>query len=82
MSHLALYLLHSISPLPQVEMKSKSEQKDPMNGSSLCNEVFGNTVLNRHKEFKAFFIATNPIVPIPSTTTHPNWKIDPYDTGI
>ena len=78
MSHLALYLLHSISPSPQVEIKFKSNQEDPVNGSSLCNEVFGNTVLNRHKEFKAFFSATNPIVPTPSTTTHPIWNIDPF----
>ena len=72
MLHLALYLLRSISPSPQVEMKFKSEQEDSVNGSSLYNEVFGKTGVTRHKEFKAFFSATNPIVPTPSTTTHPN----------
>ena len=40
MLNLALYLLHSISSSPQVEMKFKSEQEDPVNGSSLCNEIF------------------------------------------
>ena len=40
MLYLALYLLYSISPSPQVEMKFKNEQEDPVNGSSLCNEVF------------------------------------------
>ena len=37
MSHLDLYLLHSIYPSPQVEMQLKSEQEDPVNGSSLCS---------------------------------------------
>ena len=76
MSHLALYLLHSISTSLQVEMKFKSEQEDPVNVSSLCNEVFGKTGVTRHKELKAFLSATNPIVSTPSTTTHTNWNID------
>ena len=77
MLHLDIYLLHSISPSLQVEMKFKRDQEYPVNEYLLCNEVFGNTGVTRHKDFKAFFIATNPIVPIPSTTTHPNCKFDP-----
>ena len=35
MLHLDIYLLHSISPSLQVEMKFKSDQEYPVNGSLL-----------------------------------------------
>ena len=41
MAHLAIYLLHSISPSPQIEMKFKTQKEDPVNGSDLYTEVFG-----------------------------------------
>ena len=43
------------------------------------NDAFfrGKTDVTRHNEFKAFFSATNPIVPTPSTITHPSWEINP-----
>ncbi len=77
MSHLGLYLLHSISPSPQIDMKFKSMYEDHVNGSNLCQEVFGKQGVTQHKEFKAFFSPTNPIKPTPPTNTHPNWKSDP-----
>ena len=77
MSHLSLYLLHAISPSPRLDMKFKSKAEDPVNGLTLCNEVFGKSGVTRHKEFKAFFSATYPIIPTTSTNTHPNWKVDP-----
>ena len=70
MAHLGLYLLHSISPSPQVEMKFKSEVEDPVNGSNLCSSVFGKRGATRHREFKCFFSATDPINPTPPTNTH------------
>ena len=33
--------------------------------------------MTRHKDFKAFLSGTNPIRPVPPTTSHPNWKVDP-----
>ena len=77
LSHLSLYLLHALSPSPKLDFKFKSETEDPVNGSTLCNEIFGKGGVTRHKEFRAFFSATNPIIPTPPTSTHPNWKIDP-----
>ena len=77
MKHLSIYLFHGISPSPQIEFKFVHPNEDPVNGSALCNRIFGKSGVTRHKEFKAFFAAVNPIVPTPSTTTHPNWKIDP-----
>ena len=48
-SHLYLYLLHAISTSPRLDMKFKSEAEDPVNGSTLCNEVFGKSGVIRHK---------------------------------
>ena len=58
-------------------MKFNNQTEDPVNGSDLCHWVFGKRGVTRHKEFKAFFTGVNLIVPTPSTSTHPNWKIDP-----
>ena len=77
MQHLSLYLLHGISPSPQIEMKSTDQNTDPVNGSTLCNRIFGKQGVTRHKEFKAFFGSVNPLIPTPPTSSHPNWKIDP-----
>ena len=49
MSHLSLYLLHAISPSPRLDMKFKREAEDPVNGLTLCNEVFGKSGVTRHK---------------------------------
>ena len=77
MAHLAIYLLRSISPSPQIEMKFKTQKEDPVNGSNLCTEVFGSNASIRYKQFKCSFSATDPLKPIPPTDTYPNWKIDP-----
>ena len=58
-------------------MKFKFHAEDPVNGSDICNRIFGKQGVTRHKEFKAFFACVNPIIPTPPTNTHPNWKIDP-----
>ena len=44
---------------------------------SSANGVFGKYGVTRNKEFKEFFSATDPIIPTPSTNTHPNWRVDP-----
>ena len=76
MSHLGIYLLHSICFSPQIDMKFKPASEDPINGSDLCFSVFGRKGQMRHREFKCFFTCTDPIKPTPPTTSHPNWKID------
>jgi len=75
--HLSLYLLHGISPSPQIEMSFTDHTIDPVNSSSLFKSKFGKGGITRHKELKTFFGVVNHIVPIEPTTTHPNWKIDP-----
>ena len=76
MAHLGVYLLHSISPSPLIEMKYKHHADDPVNGSHVYNRIFGIKGVTRQKEFKAFFACVDPIILTPPTNTHQNWKID------
>ena len=77
MAHLGVYLLHGISPAPQIYMKFISSLGDPVNGYNLCNEIFGRVGVTRHKELKTFFACVSPLLPTPPSTSHPNWKLDP-----
>ena len=49
MAHLGVYLLHGISPAPKIEMKLISSLDDPVNGSNMCNDIFGRAGVTRHK---------------------------------
>jgi Transposase IS4/SAP domain len=75
---IGLYILQGLSPSPQVKMKFKPQSIDAINGSDLCSSVFGENAEKRHKQFKSFFAVQNPLLPVPSKTTHPNWKVDPF----
>ena len=77
MAHLGMYLLHGISPTPQIEMKLISSLDEPLNGSNICNKIFGRAGMTRHKEFKTFFGCVSPLLLTPPSTYHPNWKLDP-----
>ena len=63
MAHLGVYLNHGISPAPQIEMKFNSSQYDPVNGSNLCNNIFGRAGVTRHKYFKTFFVCVATLLP-------------------
>lgn len=81
MQHIALYLFQGLSPSPQVEMKFKSCEEDPINGSDLVHRAFGSkssVSVKRHKHFKAFFASVDPLIPTPPRETHPNWKVHPF----
>ncbi len=77
-SFLGLYVLHGLTPSPQVKMKFKSQLEDPVCGSDVCHAVFGKNAEKRHKHFKAFFSCQDPMLPNPSRKTHPNHKIDNF----
>ena len=49
-------------------MRFTSKFDDPVNGSDICCSVFEKKGITRHKEFKAFFSATDPIKPTPPTS--------------
>jgi len=77
-SFLGLYVLHGLTPLPQVKMKFKSQLEDPVCSSDICHAVFRKNAENRHKHFKAFFECQDPMLPTPSKKTHPNHKINNF----
>ena len=62
---IGLYILHGLSPSPQVKMKFKPQHEDPINGNDLCAEVFGSNGGKEHKYFKAFFGCQDPMLPLP-----------------
>ena len=49
MAHLGVYLLHGISPAPQIDMKFISSLDDPVKGSNLCNGIFERAGVTHHK---------------------------------
>ena len=75
---IALYILQGLSPSPQIKMKFQPHNEDPINGSNMCFKVFGRVGDRRHKMFKAFFTCQDPVKPIPTKKTHPNFKVDPF----
>ena len=58
-------------------MKFNSFQDEPVNGSNMCNKIFGISGVTRHKEFKTFFLCVSSLLPTPPYTSHPNWRLDP-----
>ena len=57
---IGLYMLQGLNPSPQVEWKSSSQRTNPINGSDLCNCVFGKNAVKWHHQFKAFFCIQDP----------------------
>ncbi len=46
-SFLGLYVLHGLTPSPQVKMKFKSQLEDPVCSSDICHPVFGKNAKKR-----------------------------------
>ena len=78
MAHIGLYVLQGVSPSPQIEMKFSSQQEDPVNGNDLCHRIFGGKSKGnkRHRLFKTYFAACDPVVPTPDSKESPNWKVE------
>jgi hypothetical protein len=75
---LALYILQGLLPSPQIKMKFVPQSVDKINGNDMCYRVFGKNASTRHKTFKAFFTIQDPRKIVPSRSTHPNFKVDPF----
>jgi len=75
---IGLLLIHGLSPSPRVSYKFKAQDQDPINGNDLVNESFGSNAEKRYKQWKSFFGVQDPRKELPSTKTHPNFKIDPF----
>ena len=54
---IGLYMLQGLNPSPQVEWKFSSQRTNPINGSDLCNHVFGKNAFKQHRQFKSFFVS-------------------------
>jgi hypothetical protein len=48
-SLLGLHMLKGLNPSPQMKMKFKSQVQDPINGGSLCYNIFWKKCRKRHK---------------------------------
>lgn len=73
---LGLLLLHGLSPSPQISYKFQTQEQNPVNGNDLVSLVFGSSAEKRYKMWKTFFGVQDPRKEVPSTKTHPNFKID------
>ena len=51
--HFGQYVLHGISPTPQVEYQFRSQTQDPVPGIDFCYTSFGPNAERWHKHFKA-----------------------------
>ena len=60
LAYLGVYLLHSISPSPQIEMKFKCHAEDPVNGSDTAIVYLVNKVLLDTKNLKLFLRVLTP----------------------
>jgi hypothetical protein len=76
--HIGVYILHGLSPSPQLTMKFQSQNVDPVNGNDFVHRSLGPTGLRRHKHFKCFFCVQNPLSIQPPRGTHPNWKVEEF----
>ena len=73
--HITLYFLQWIAPVPQANMRFKSQRDDPIAGNDLVARVFGKNGGRRHKHFKCFFTLTNPLKVPPPRSENPNYKV-------
>ena len=68
---IGLFMLQGLNPSPQVEMKFFNQQSDPVQGSDLCNRIFGDNANKQHKQFKAFFSIQDPAKQAPTRKERP-----------
>jgi hypothetical protein len=69
--HLGLYVLNGLNPSPRVELKFRSSAQDELHGSDFVRNSFGPGAERRHRMFKTFFAAQNPMIEAPP------WKKKP-----
>ena len=75
---IGLYILQGLNPSPRVGAKFSSQRADPVQGSDLCHQVFGDNTIKWHKQFKAFFSLQDPTKPAPTRKECPTYKVDSF----
>jgi hypothetical protein len=78
---IALYILQGLSSSPKVKLKFQGQFEDHVNGSDMVESVFGKNAEKRHKMFKTYFSVHDPGKIDSPKTSHPNFKIDPFQKG-
>ena len=63
--HLGVYILHGLSPTPELNMKFQSQAEDDINGNDFVKRCLGPAAVRRHKHFRRFFATQSPLI-IPS----------------
>ena len=76
--HLSLYIFQGLNPSPQLIMKTRSQSLEPLQGNDLIAEKLGSNFDRRHRQFRRYFACQHPYKPVPPTSSHPNWKVDPF----
>ena len=59
-------------------MKRKPHSIEPVQGNDLIAAKLGKKFVCCHCQFCRYSACQHPDKPIPPTTTHPNWKVDPF----
>ena len=73
--HLGVYFINGLNPSPQVKMKFRSQEQDPINENDLVWKCMGPNAKGRHRHFKAFFSIQDPMKPVPSRKENPLHKV-------
>ena len=60
--HLGMYIVHDLSPSPEVSMKFKTQSEDDINRDDFVNRSLGPQAVRRHKHFRHFFATQNPLL--------------------
>ena len=77
---MVVQIAHGLSPTPRVEMKFKSQTRDPINGNDLISDVMDPNAAQRWRHYKLFFSIQDPRKPSPDRKKVPNFKVEPLIT--
>ena len=68
-------MMHGLAPAPRIQMKSRSQADDDVNGNNFISRCVGPNATRRYSHFKRFFAVQNSVVKVmPKREEDPNWK--------
>ena len=76
--HIGVYFVHGLAPSPTMKMKFKRQGANIMNGNDFVSLCLGPNADRRHKHFRRFFAVQDPLKQRPSSSTNPNFKLEPF----
>lgn len=72
--HLGLHIRNGLNISPCIKYKFKFSTDDPVNGSNLCNIMFGTNSAKYHIVFTFVFAVQDPMLPLPFQNLAPKHK--------